>query len=84
MDTLSFVWENRLVLIPVLNVLGWFIKNTRLIPDRFIPIVLLLIGIILSVCIECRFTADAVIQGIFAAGAAVMGNQIQKQIKKDY
>lgn len=83
MSILEFILENRLVLIPALIIIGWFVKNIRVIPDKFIPLILLLIGIGFSLWIEMAFTAQAVVQGIMVAGVAVMGYQIPKQLKKD-
>lgn len=41
------------------------------------------IGILFSLLMEWGFSIAAVIQGILVAGAAVLGNQIPKQLKKD-
>jgi hypothetical protein len=82
MDILDFVLENRIILIPALIILGWFAKNVRVIPDKFIPIILLGFGVALSFWMEMAFTAHAVVQGIMVAGVAVLGNQIPKQLKK--
>ena len=83
MDILKFIFENRIILIPALIVLGWTVKEIRTIPDKFIPLILLFLGIVFSIWIEMAFTLQAVIQGILVAGAAVLGNQIPKQLMKD-
>ncbi len=79
----EYILENRLILIPVLIVIGWFIKHTQAITNKWIPLILLVTGVLLSVMIDWRFSVDAVIQGILTAGAAVLGDQIPKQLRKD-
>jgi len=44
----NFIKPELLILIPVLYFIGVAIKNTTLIKDKFIPLILGLIGIILS------------------------------------
>lgn len=83
MNAWEFILENRIILIPALIVLGWAVKEIKAIPDKFIPLILLFLGIIFSAWIEMAFTLQAVIQGILVAGTAVMGNQIPKQLMKD-
>ncbi|MFD2639931.1 phage holin family protein [Piscibacillus salipiscarius] len=78
MDLLSFIMDEALILVPVLMVLGKIIKQTQLIPNRFIPLSLLLISIILtSVMLGLSF--EAFIQSILIAGTAVFGHQLFKQ-----
>ena len=83
MDILPLIIENRLILIPALIIIGWVCKHIQIIPDKFIPLILLALGIIFSLLMEWKFTVSAVIQGVFTAGAAVLGHQIPKQLKKD-
>ena len=82
MDFMNYIIENALILIPVLYILGSFLKGLENIKDKYIPLVLLLIGIGLSVVI-IGFSADAIIQGILVTGVTVIGNQLIKQSKKD-
>ncbi|WP_346917352.1 phage holin family protein [Clostridium sp.] len=83
MDFINYITENALILIPVLLVIGAILKNTERIKDKYIPVILLPIGIILSVWVMGGFSADSVIQGILVTGAAVYGNQLIKQISKE-
>ncbi len=83
MDFINYITENALILIPVLLVIGAILKNTERIKDKYIPVILLPIGIILSVWVMKGFSADSVIQGILVTGAAVYGNQLIKQISKE-
>ena len=82
MDFLNYIIDNVLILIPVLYILGSFLKGLENIKDKYIPLVLLTIGIGLSVAI-IGFNVDAIIQGILVTGVTVLGNQLIKQSKKD-
>ncbi len=82
MDILTYITENALILIPVLLILGQIIKNIEKIPDKWIPLILLPIGIVGAMALG-SWTVDSAIQGVLVTGAAVYGNQIVKQIKKD-
>lgn len=78
----EYIIENALVLVPVLNVIGMIIKNTEKIPDKYIPLILLLFGILGTIAI-LGLTPHSVVQGVLVTGAAVYGNQIVKQLKKE-
>ena len=54
----------------------------EVIPDKFIPLILLVFGIGGALAIMGP-TVDAVIQGVLVAGAAVYGNQLVKQMGKE-
>ena len=75
----NFINEYALILIPVIYLLGIFIKSTVFIADRFIPIVLLCIAAILS-CLLNGFNVDSIIQAILCTGVAVYFNQLYKQL----
>ena len=81
MDFMNYIIENALILIPVLYILGSFLKGLENIKDKYIPLVLLAIGIGFSVAI-IGFSVDAIIQGILVTGVTVLGNQLIKQYKK--
>lgn len=83
MEIINYITENALILIPVLLIIGAILKNTERIKDKYIPVILLPIGVALSVWIIKGFSADSVIQGILVTGAAVYGNQLIKQISKE-
>ncbi len=83
MEFINYITENALILIPVLLIIGAILKNTEGIKDKYIPVILLPIGIALSVWVMGGFSADSVIQGILVTGAAVYGNQLIKQISKE-
>jgi len=87
MEILNYITENALVLIPVLIIIGLILKKLEFITDKFIPLILLPIGIVGAVLLGGTFTmpgvVESVIQGVLVTGAAVYGNQIVKQLKKD-
>lgn len=78
MNISDYLFEQGLAIVPLLNIIGKIIKETKFVSDRYIPIILLVIGI------ACAFglmgiSADSVIQGVLLTGTAVFGNQIVKQ-----
>lgn len=87
----EYIRTELMILIPVLYLIGAGLKKAKFIPDRFIPIVLGVVGVLLSMLYftlgganwntENLFTA--ITQGILCAGASTYTNQIYKQIKKD-
>ena len=82
MEILNYIVENALILIPALLVIGQIIKHIEVIPHKFIPLILLAFGI--AGAFACvGFSVEAVIQGVLVTGAAVYGNQVVKQLKKD-
>ena len=83
MEIISYIIENRLVLVPVLYIVGEFIKRTEIIKDKFIPLILLFFGIVISLAMGGDTAINSIIQGILVAGATVLGNQIVKQVQKE-
>lgn len=88
----EFIKPELLILIPVLYLIGVMIKNTMLIKDKYIPVILGVLGIALSVIwllategTDNIFMAifTAITQGILCAGASVYVNQIIKQSRKE-
>ena len=88
----NFIKPELLILIPVLYFIGMAIKNTLLIKDKFIPLILGLIGIVLSSLwiLATEGTENiymaifvAITQGFLCAGASVYINQIVKQSQKE-
>ena len=82
MDFMNYIIENALILILVLYILGSFLKGLEIIKDKYIFLVLLVLGIGFSIAI-IGFSVDAIIQGILVTGVTVLGNQLIKQSKKD-
>lgn len=82
MEILTYITENALILIPVLLIIGQIIKSIQKISDKWIPLILLPIGIVSAMALG-SWTVDSAIQGVLVTGCAVYGNQIVKQIRKD-
>lgn len=81
MDFITYIVDQALILIPVLYLLGKFFKVSS-VPDKFIPMSLLLCGIVLSMCM-LGINVHAFIQGVLVAGAAVFTNELITQTTKD-
>lgn len=81
MDFMKFITEQALILVPALYVIGLILKNSS-VKDKFIPIVLLILGIGGSIAL-IGLSAQAIIQGILVTGAAVFSNQLIKQVQKE-
>lgn len=83
-DFLHFIIDEALILIPVLNIIGFMLKNLggTEASDKYIPVVLLVVGVVLSIAMF-GINIDAVIQGILITGASVLGHQLVKQATKD-
>lgn len=81
MDFMNYITENALILIPVLYVLGAILKGLEFIKDKYIPCILLVLGIGFTIGI-LGFNVDAIIQGVLITGASVLSNQIIKQVNK--
>ena len=81
MDFLKYITENAIILVPVLYIIGNILKGTELLKDKYIPVVLTLIGIAFSIAIM-GVNAQAVVQGVLVTGAAVYSNQLLKQFIK--
>lgn len=82
MDFLNYITENRLILIPVLYIIGYIIKNTKLIKNKYIPLILLSLGIVLSISMGGNTIVDNIIQGTLVTGATVLSDQIIIQSKR--
>lgn len=90
MDFTNYIDPALLILVPVLYLIGTFIKSSG-INDKHIPLILGGLGIVLAVVwvlatsnitgwqggLLAAFTA--VVQGVLCAGAAVYLNQVYKQ-----
>ena len=87
----NYIQPELLILIPVLYFIGLGVKNTN-IQDKFIPIILGAVGIVLAgvyvlsvnvlgswqSVLTALFTA--ITQGVLCAGASVYANQVYKQL----
>ena len=81
MDILNYIVGEGLIIIPAIYIIGMIIRKTDKIPNKYIPIILLPLGILGAMGIM-GFTVKAAIQGILITGAAVYGDQVYKQMTK--
>ena len=79
MQITKYLAENMLPLVPFLYVVGMILKDTEKIKDKYIPLILLPIGVLFSLLIT-GLSPDGVIQGVLATGVTVYGNQVVKQL----
>ena len=83
----EYIRSELLLLIPVLNIVGAVLKKSRL-PDRWIPLLLGGLGILLSAVRVLSTTSvrtaqeTAGTQGILLAGASVYVHQLYVQSQK--
>ncbi|MBO4338671.1 MAG: phage holin family protein [Clostridiales bacterium] len=77
----KYLFEQSLILIPALNILGLLIKQTENVKDKYIPLILLIFGLAGSFFIN-GLSVQAAIQGVLVTGVAVYGNQVIKQLRK--
>ena len=82
MEILNYITENALILIPALLIIGQIIKNIQLIDNKWIPLILLPLGVAGAMALG-GWTIDAAIQGVLVTGAALYSNQIVKQMKTE-
>lgn len=81
MDLSTFIVDQALVIIPVLYILGKFLKASEL-SDKYIPLSLLAFGIMFSVAL-LGFNVQALIQGVLVAGTTVFTNELVKQYQRE-
>lgn len=81
MDIMKSIVEQAYILVPALYIIGMILK-TSAVRDKYIPLILLALGIIGAVVLM-GFSVQSVIQGILVTGAAVFTNQLVKQSKKE-
>ena len=81
-NIMNYIVDNALVLIPVIYVLGLVLKGLEVIKDKYIPVILLPIGVILAMLLN-GFNVQAFIQGILVVGVSVYSNQLIKQAQKE-
>lgn len=81
MEIIKYVTEQALILIPALYIIGLIVKGTGKIPDKYIPLILLPIGIGGAIALM-GLSGDSVVQGVLITGVTVYGNQILKQMNK--
>lgn len=78
MDLMSYIVNEAYILIPVLYVIGMFLKKIPNIKDWLIPWVLLGLGMIGGFFLS-GMQLSGILQGVLVAGVTVFANQLYKQ-----
>ena len=79
-NLLNYINEGLVVIVPVLYILGIFLKKSR-VRDELIPWFLLVISIVLCGIIA-RNVIQGIIQGVLVTGVCVLGSQLYIQTFK--
>lgn len=79
-NLLNYINEGLVVMIPVLYILGVFLKKSR-VRDELIPWFLLVISIVLCGIIAGN-VIQGIIQGVLVTGVCVLGSQLYIQTFK--
>ena len=88
MTITNFIFEDGLVMILVLWIIGYFIKHLGITRTEWIPFLLLAISLIFTPVLLGGYTAEHIVQAVLVTGAAVLGHQFVIQgdhlIHSDY
>ena len=82
MEFMDYIVGDALIMIPALYIIGMILKKLETVPDKFIPLILLPLGIA-GACVMMGFSVPSIIQGVLVTGAAVYVNQVAKQAVKN-
>lgn len=82
-ELLEFIVEEAYIMMPTLWVVGFVIKKTEHIRDKYIPFVLLVASLLLSPWMLGGYSPQNVIQAILVAGGAVLADNLYRQSKKE-
>ena len=87
---MDYIQSEIYILVPCLYGLGLLFKKSTLIRDKYIPLYLLIIGLILSLLyflgrdgFSVNTIYAGVVQGILCVSTSVFCNQIKKQWNKE-
>lgn len=82
-ELLEFVIQEAYIMIPTLWVVGFIVKQTEHIKDKYIPFILLAVSLLLSPWMLGGYSPQNVIQAILVAGGAVLADNLYRQSKKE-
>lgn len=75
MTITNFIFDDGLVMILVLWIIGYFIKHLGITRAEWIPFLLLAISLAFTPYLLGGYTADHLVQAVLVTGAAVLGHQ---------
>lgn len=83
MDIMQFITENALQMVAVLYVIGMVAKQTLIVKDKYIPLLLLAISLAFTpLTLNGYMDAQSYVQAVLVVGGAVLANELPKQLKK--
>lgn len=82
MDFFQYIVQEGLIMIGVLFILGEIIKGTESVHNKWIPVILLVISIIMTPLLLGSYAPANIVQAILVAGATVFTDQVIKQTQK--
>lgn len=81
MNFMCYLTEDLIILVPVLWIIGIFLKNTPKVKDWSIPWILLLLALTASI-LKIGLKMEAIIQGVLVTGTSVLSHQLIKQTRR--
>ena len=92
MNFQEYIYPELVFLIPFLNLVGWWMKHKTVVQNRYIPITLGALSVVLSTLYIyttmgigiCDSIAQGILQGVFIASTAVYANQLTKTFDSEY
>ena len=75
--------DNKLILIPVIYIISYILKETMIVREKFISLILLALGIILSVLMGGDSIVNNIVQGILVTGTTVLAENIVMETKNN-
>lgn len=88
----AFLQPELAILVAFVTCVGWFLKKAESIKDKYIPIILWVVGAFITIMwfgvvdghgLTATVFINGVVQGTFVAALAVFGNQVYKQLKSE-
>lgn len=79
MTITNFIFDDGLVMIAVLWIIGYFVKHLGITRTEWIPFLLLLVSLAFTPYLLGGYTADHIVQAVLVTGAAVLGHQFAIQ-----
>jgi hypothetical protein len=76
MDILKYIWEEALILIPMLYILAEIIKKTEKISPNWIPLILLVFSLAFSPLFLGGYTPQNLVQAVLVAGGEMVVYQV--------
>lgn len=92
LNLVQFIPSNLILLVAALYVLGIGLKKANTIPDKYITVILLILGITFAILLSIinaqyktllEAITNGILQGIICWGVAIGVNQTAKQLTKE-